>query len=76
MVNGNAPTFAFASVNAFKVVDLPLDGFPTSPITISLPMGDVLAHCVFLEEEGFRYNGRLLWIFFTFEKALTYLVAL
>lgn len=43
VVNGNAPTFAFASVREFNVVDLPQDGLPTIPINGSLGIFNAIA---------------------------------
>jgi hypothetical protein len=36
--HGKFPTFEEASVKLFNVVDFPLDGFPTKPISGSLGM--------------------------------------
>ena len=35
VVKGKLPTFALPSVTALKSVDLPTDGLPTTPITMS-----------------------------------------
>lgn len=37
-MKGNEPIFALASVKELRVVDLPLDGFPTIPMRGSLGM--------------------------------------
>lgn len=43
VVKGKAPTLALASVREFRVVDLPLEGLPTNPMTTM--MGFELNEC-------------------------------
>lgn len=55
VVNGKLPILASASVKLFKVVDFPLDGFPTIPINGS--RGIFFMH----SEEGEKFKGGIKW---------------